>query len=562
MSEYDLESIELPRLVGRPLQLFAAALDNGATRPLLLGRLLRDGGILKLRDTRIKESPTVHPLAFVEETAVAHPSSSLDFTALVENRTSHKTEFPFKTICDYATAYRAGVTTPEDVAQKVLDAIAASDDDSEPLRAFIANNRDDIMFQAHSASQRIEANAALSPLDGVPVAVKDEVDQVPYPTTVGTSFMGASPAVEDSTVVARLRAAGALLVGKANMYEIGINPSSFNAHYGTVRNPYNPAHEAGGSSSGPAAAVAAGFCPVAIGADGGGSIRIPAALCGLVGLKATFGRVSVYGAAPLAWSVGHLGPIGATVEDVMLAYATVAGPDPNDPLTQHQPAVTLADWNNENLSGLKLGVYWPWFRHAAPAIVEAGEAMLDKLAQAGATVQEIEIPELNLMRIAHTVTILSEMAASMDNFSEHHKDFGAPVRINLALGRAFTARDYVQAQRIRTRAIAIFERVLEAVDVVVTPTTAVTAPPIPQNGFARGWSDLSTVLELMRFIVPANLTGLPALSFPIGYDGQGLPIGMHLMARPWQEHVLLRIAYAAEQKVERKRPRRYYPILA
>ena len=174
----------------------------------------------------------------------------------------------------------------------------------------IAVNRDDVMKQAREATQRIKAGKPLSIFDGVPVAVKDELDMVPYPTTVGTSFLGKSPAKEDATVVARMRAAGALLVGKTNMHEIGINVTGLNPHHGTTRNPYNTDHFTGGSSSGSATAVAAGLVPVAIGADGGGSIRIPASFCGVFGLKPTFGRVSEHGAAPLCWSVAHRRTVG------------------------------------------------------------------------------------------------------------------------------------------------------------------------------------------------------------------------------------------------------------
>ena len=467
----------------------------------------------------------------------------------------------FSTIRDYAHAYRAGTTTPEEVARRVLDAIKASDAGERPLRAFIANDAEDVLGQARAATERIRAGRPLSLLDGVPVAVKDEVDQVPYPTTVGTAFLGTRPAAEDATTVARLRAAGALLIGKANMHEIGINPNGANAHYGPARNPYDPARDSGGSSSGPAVAVAAGLCPVSLGADGGGSIRVPASLCGLVGLKATFGRISEHGAAPLDWTVAHLGPIGATVEDVALAYGVMAGPDPRDPNSQQQPAVTLAGWNAPDLAGLTLGIYRPWFEHAAPAVVAACQALVARFVAAGAQVREIVIPELDTMRLAHVITILSEMATSMRNHREELHRLGASVRTTLALTTAFTADDYVKAQRMRTRALAIFDGIFREVDVIITPATAITAPLIPARDAAGGWSDLSADTEVMRYIVPGNLAGLPAISFPAGYDAAGLPIGMQAMGRHWEEATLLRIAHVAEQAIQRRRPSVFYPIL-
>jgi Asp-tRNA(Asn)/Glu-tRNA(Gln) amidotransferase A subunit family amidase len=552
---YDLKSVKLPKLTGTGLRLFAAALDNPVTRGVLIGRLLQDGGITKLRDMKLTEVPTMKPLAAADTTTSPQPINLDD----IAQQTTQAT--PFATANDYANAYRAGTITPTEVAERVLAAIEKSDEGARPLRAFIALNREDVLAQARSATARIQAGEALSVLDGVPVAIKDEVDMMPYPTTVGTKFLGRTPATADSTVVARLRAAGALLLGKTNMNEIGINPEGINAHHGAVRNPYHLDHDSGGSSSGSAAAVAAGFCPIAVGADGGGSIRVPAGHCGVVGLKATYGRVSEYGAAPLDWSVAHLGPIGATVGDVALAYAVMAGRDEADAHTWGQTAVSLDDWHNGDLSGLKLGIFRDWFNHATPEIVGACETMLGHLVKAGAQVCEIEIPELEAMRIAHAVTILSEMATAMGQYPENWSDFAASTRINLTVGRAATARDYVQAQRMRTRAMQIFARVYEEVDVVLTPGTAVTAPPIPAGGIPDGWSDLSTVTEVMRYVIPGNLVGLPALTFPVGYDAKGLPISMQVMGRHWQEHVLFRVASVVERVVERKRPLLHYPIL-
>ena len=558
MSRYDLQSVTLPRLLGRSLKLFTAALENPLTRSTLCAKLVRDGGIDRLHTTTLTEPPTGHPLvvAVVEgQMDGRQPELTAAFRPFRAT--------PLHTIHDYAAAYRSGQMTPETVSARVIAAIEASNRGDKPLRAIIASDADDLRRQAQAAGERLAAGRPLSLLDGVPVAIKDEVDQPPYPTTVGTKFLGRTPASEDATVVARLRAAGALLIGKSNMNEIGINPSGFNQHHGMVRNPYDLARDAGGSSGGSAAAVAAGLCPVAVGADGGGSIRIPAALCGLVGLKPTYGRISEHGAAPLCWSVAHLGPIGVSVADVAIAYALMAGPDPRDPMSLHQPPVSLPNWNETgDLRGLTLGVYRAWFEHADPQIVTLGDGLLRQLQEAGATVREIEIPDLELMRVAHAVTILSEMAASMSNLQASWPDFAPPTRINLALGRYFSSGTYIQAQRARTRAMRIFQEVLTEVDVIVTPATAVTAPLIPPASLPDGLSDLSTVTELMRYAFPSNLTGNPALVFPVGYDRQGLPVAMQLIGRHWQEDLLLRVAAVAEKMVDRRRPLLYYDLLA
>ena len=337
----------------------------------------------------------------------------------------------------------------------------------------------------------------------------------------------------------------------------GLNP-----HHGVTRNPYNPNHFTGGSSSGSATAVAAGLVPVAISADGGGSIRIPAAFCGLFGLKSTFGRISEYGAAPLCWSVAHLGPIAGTATDTALAYAVMAGPDLRDPNTLHQPLPSLENWDQLNLNGLKLGIYKPWFQHADAEVVAACETMLRRFQEMGAEIVEISIPDLELNRIAHSVTILAEMAQALSyTYAEHHKQHGLDVRLNLALARATSSQDYLLAQRARTRIIDNFKRALEHADMILTPTTAIAAPAIPQDALPDGNSDLSATIEIMRFVTAGNMTGLPAVTFPAGYTKAGLPIGMQAMGRAWEEHQLLRLAVNAEKVVERKAPQVHYRFL-
>ena len=565
MPGYDLESLKLPKLVGLPLRLFAAALDHKATRALLLPSLLAQGGIPKLRALHPGVDPTFYPLGATHPSPCP-PLTPAEVDAEMGERPGQETgpsgskTGRYATIRDYAAAYRAGATTPLEIAERVLKAIAASDAADPPLRAFVANDRDDLLAQARASAGRHRAGRPLSLLDGVPVTIKDELGQAPYPTTVGTSFLGTGPAA-DSCCVARLRAAGALLVGKANMYELGLDPAGFNAHYGTTRNPHNPAHDPGGSSSGPAAAVAAGLSPVALGCDGGGSIRVPAGLCGVVGLKPTFGRVSEGGVFSLAPSLDAIGPIGATVADVALAYGLIAGPDPVDARSMAQPPVELAGWDNTDLHGLTLGIYAPWFHHAEPAVVEACKAMARHLAAAGARIVEVEIPGLDAMRIAHAVTIISEISANLRAHRKQMHTLGAPPRITLALAHGFTAGDYILAQQVRTQAIATFEQVLAQVDAILTPTTAITAPRIPEGGGRDGWSDLGATTEKMRFAFPANLTGHPAISFPAGYDPAGLPIGMQATGRYWDERTLLRIAAMAEGAVERRRPRVYFSLM-
>ena len=556
---YDLKSVDMPRMTGPILHLIVT-LAESPLRGLLIPSLFQTCGITCLREQTIDDPPTMRPIHHTGTKATE--SWAIPEAEWVHAPAAPAPGFHFATVHDYAKAYRDGSVTPEDVARSVLDAIEASDTTEPPLRAIIAVNRDDVLRQAREATKRIESGQALSVLDGVPVAVKDELDMVPYPTTVGTAFLGKTPCTEDATAVARMRAAGAVLIGKANMHEIGIGITGLNPIHGTPRNPYDPQRYTGGSSSGPGASVAAGLCPVAIAADGGGSIRVPASFCGLVGLKPTYGRVSEYGAAPLCWSVAHIGPLAATATDVALAYAAMAGPDPRDPFSLHQPAPTLGGWDRPDLSDLTLGIYQPWFRHASAGVVSACEEMLEQFKREGAKLCEVVIPDLEAARVAHLITIAAEMVQALSaTYPAHHREHGLDVRLNLASARAFTASDYVHAQQVRTRLIANFNRALEQVDAIVTPTTGLTAPIIPKAALSSGESDLTTLTEIMRFVTPANLTGLPAISFPVGYDDAGLPIGMQAIGRAWQEHTLLRLALSAERAVDRQSPRVHYRIL-
>jgi len=557
---YDLKSIKLPRFAGFALRLFVGLVESPATRWLLIGPLLDQGGITRLRSLQVEEAPTLLPLHPVNGQVRRKPATLRDLAIKpVQKKT---TSFSFPSISDYAKAYKKKTITPVEVAERVIQAIEASNAARPALRAMIAWDVDDIRKQARASAQRYKAGRPLSLLDGVPVAVKDEMDALPYPTRVGTRFLGESPARQDATVVARLRTAGALIIGKANMHEIGIGVTGQNPHNGTARNPYDPGHYTGGSSSGPAAAAASGLCPAAVGADGGGSIRIPSAFCGLVGLKPTFGRLSTFGGAPLTWSNDQYGPLAGSATDAAILYTLMAGPDPRDPNTLGQPPVSLDGFGRTDLKGLTLGIYRPWFEHAAPEVVAVCKQMLTALQGRGAKVKEITIPELDAARIGHLVTITSEMLTGLSAYAKKHwKDYSLEVRTNLDLALAFNSQDYLKALRIRTRTMAIFAEALAEVDAIVTPTTGCTAPPIPKDALPAGESDLTTLLEIMRFAPPANFTGLPAITFPAGYDSHGLPVGFQAIGGPWQEHVLLRIAHVAEGLVERKAPKVFYRLL-
>jgi len=470
----------------------------------------------------------------------------------------------FEPITAFAAAYRGGTITPADVAERVLGHIQSSDRLVPPMRFFIALDPEDVRKQASLASERLRSGHPLSLLDGVPVAVKDELDQRGYPTTVGTRFLGRTPATQDAAVVAALRRAGAVLLGKTNMHEIGIGVTGINPHHGAVRNPYNPMHVTGGSSSGSAACVAAGICPLAVGADGGGSIRIPAAFCGVVGLKPTFGLLSEDGAAQLCWSVAHVGPIAATVKDAALGFACMT---PSSGSAASHALATLTHWLQvQDFRGVRVGFHPGWFEDTDPAVERCCQEALRMLREAGAGIVEaaqISLEELRLARTVHVVTIVSEMAtAHLRHHAEHRTEYSDEVRFNLALSQAITATDYLHAQRLRARLARLMREVFGQIDVLATPTTACTAPLLSQDALLTGESNVSLMERIMRFAVVANLTGLPAITVPAGYDGAGLPVGFQLMARPHEEGLLLGLAHEVERRTERMRPRVHFPVLA
>lgn len=536
---YDLPPLAAPRSAGGLLR-FLVSLAEGPTGGPLARKFLNDIGVGRLRAaTPDAALPVEHALLAAARRAAAQGGdrdADLGAPPPGVESASH-----------YTAAYQAGQTTPDAVAARLQAAIEASNAGDQPLRAVIAQDADDLARQAAASSARWAAGTPIGPLDGVPIGVKDELWQRGYPTSVGTAFLAGAPEAADATVVARLRAQGALLFGKLNMHELGMGVTGINPHWGPARNPHDRGRCTGGSSSGPGAAVAHGLGPIAVGADGGGSIRIPAALCGVVGLKATFGRISEHGAFPLCWSVAHVGPLAASVRDAALAYGIMAGPDTHDPNSDAQPPVTLDDLTATDLKGVRLGIFRPWFEHAEEAVVAACDAAVQRLVSRGAEVVPIVIPDLDLLRSAHLVTITTEMTTSLErDYGSKRTALGHDTRLNVALARRMTGRDYVQAQRLRPQILAHFQRALATCDVIVTPTTGCVAAPIPPKSAKTGLSDLALTDAIMRFAPAANLTGLPAISVPCGAH-EGLPIGLQLMGPAWSEARLLRLAAVVER---------------
>lgn len=554
---YQHREVKAPRIVGWALRSLAALAENPLSAGMVRQQMLRQLGFEEWRRLPIDDTPL--PMALHPRSSDETPAADLDLQALVDQSLPAA---PFVTVAEYRQAYLQGHSNPRRVVDKLCAAVDASEHMDRPLRVFIHFDREDLISQAEASAARYAKGQSLGPLDGVPVAVKDELDVAGMPTTVGTGFLGKTPAQQDATVVARLRAAGALIIGKTNMHEIGIGVTGINPNHGSARNPYHLDHVTGGSSSGSAAAVAAGFCPIAVGADGGGSVRIPAAFCGQFGLKSTFGRVSEHGAAPLAWSVAHIGPIASSVDDLALAYAVMAGPDEADPLSRHQSPVSLQALHQTELTGLKIGVFDLWFDDASEAVRQHCRAALEQAQALGAQIVPIQLEALQESHLAHLITIVAEMSASQQQYLQQGARHGTDVRLNLALAQGLSATDYVQAQRWRQRAVAIWNEQLEQVDLIASPMTGLTAPKLHPEALSDGESDLTILNEIMRFATIGNLTGLPALTLPVGVDDGGLPVGLQLIAGAWKEALLLRVARALAPQFKRPMPAWHVQLLS
>ncbi len=551
---YRRDEVKAPRLSGVALRAFVSAIESRAGG-VLLDKLVHDSGIGRWRTASPGDAPPVQ-LPLPHPPPPAELPDAMTQAATAVDRPAGERE----TVSAFVRAYREGLD-PLTVVRRIHENIERLDGRDERLGLFISRKPDEVLAAAEASSQRHRSGRPLSVLDGVPVVLKDEVDLAGFVTTLGTRFR-TEVAIRDSTVAARLKAAGALILGKANMNEIGINPIGLNPWHGPARNPYDRRHITGGSSSASAAVVAAGLAPLSIGADGGGSIRIPAALCGVVGLKATWGRIPETGVPPLCWHVGHVGPLGLTVDDVAALYALIAGPDAHDVVSQSQPAPHLDGLGQRDLAGVRLGLCWRWFEDAAPEVVARCREAVTTLQRAGATVVEIDGPDLNTVLWTHTCLILSEMAQAMrEPLEADARRFGLDSRTNLAIGRHFTGTDYVHALRWRHALTREWLGVLSTCDVVVTPTCAVTAPRIPEATLPDGESNLPVVDALMRFIRVANLTGFPALTVPAGFDGAGLPVGVHLMGRPWEEPLLLRLGRIIEREAPVRVPKEHATAL-
>jgi aspartyl-tRNA(Asn)/glutamyl-tRNA(Gln) amidotransferase subunit A len=447
-------------------------------------------------------------------------------------------------------------TIAESVRRRELTAVAVTQSALEQiarlnpsLHAFITVTRDQALATAEDIDKKIAGGHAVNlPLAGVPLAVKDSFWTKGVATTGGTKLLAGFVPNEDATAVARLKAAGCVLIGKSLMHEMAYGFTSRNAHYGDCRNPWDTSRIPGGSSGGNAVALATGMALAAVGGDTGGSNRQPAALCGVVGVKVTYGRVSRHGGIPLSWSMDTVGPMTRTVGDAAALLQVMAGHDPRDHTTHRGNVPDYMAALKGGLKGLRLGV--PHNEFLAMMEPDVGAAVHDALGvlkQNGATLVDVRFPPLAPVVGAHRAIIFSEAAAAHEELIRTRAaEFSDEVRPLLQAGLFVTATQYLAAQQARRNTIAAYRELWRSFDVLVTATSPIAAPLIGATTTRLGEQEIPLVRAFLDLTLPFNLTGQPALSVPCGFTRSGLPIGLQLVGRPYDEATLFRAGAAYE----------------
>jgi aspartyl-tRNA(Asn)/glutamyl-tRNA(Gln) amidotransferase subunit A len=382
-----------------------------------------------------------------------------------------------------------------------------------------------------------------SALRGIPIALKDLFDTAGIRTTIGSKFFADHVPDTDAFVVGRIRQAGAIILGKTNTHEIALGVTGNNPHYGTARNPWDPSRIPGGSSSGSAIAVATGMSLGALGTDTGGSIRIPASLCGVVGFKPTFGRVSLRGVFPLSWNLDHIGPLTRCVKDAALMMQVISVHDPDDPASVKMLNGDFLGHLPDNMEGrrIALGV-GEYIEGAEPEIVKAVCDAAKVLESLGCIVREVNLDWMRDAALANkTMTQSDGAAVHRDRLREHPELFGEDIRRRLEDGANTSSTDYILARRTQTEVRKKCEQFFDLYDLLLTPSTPIPAPPV------EGVDAVEQAGRLTRFTAPFNLAGLPALSLPCGFTKEGLPIGLQIVSRAWADSKVLNAGYAFEQ---------------
>ncbi|GJE37071.1 amidase [Methylobacterium persicinum] len=444
-------------------------------------------------------------------------------------------------ITELARRIAAGELSSTDLVGACLDRIGRLDGD---LKSFVCLSSA-ALDAARAADAEIARSGPRGPLHGIPVGIKDNYTSADLPTRAGTAVEALTFPREDSHAVAKLRAAGAIILGKLRMHEFAwgmVTPPT--------RNPWDLNRVPGGSSGGSGAAVAARLCPAALGSDTGGSIRIPAALCGVVGLKPTYGRIGRSGIVPHSWSLDHAGPLTRTVADAALLLQTLAGPDQADPATASVPLSDYTAGLGDPVRGLRVAVIRNHFFDAVDEdVATAVEGAIRFFAEKGCTVRDVTVPSLRYgLGAIYAIELSSSTAYHDRSLAQGHvAGFAEDVRDLVEMGRFVTGPDYLRAEQARALIMAEMAAVLDRADVIVTPASPLTAWRTDESAVTIAGRPESVLAASWRLTYPFNLTGLPAIALPCGLDRRGLPISLQIAAKPFAEAMLLRVAHGYEQ---------------
>jgi aspartyl-tRNA(Asn)/glutamyl-tRNA(Gln) amidotransferase subunit A len=449
------------------------------------------------------------------------------------------------TLLEIAEKIREGKTSPTEIVRLLLDRIRKTDD---KLKAYITVLDESSLIKATEASElQLASGHDLGPLHGIPISVKDLFETAGIKTTCGSRVMRDYVPKSDSTVVARLKSAGAIVLGKTNTHEFalgGVTPPT--------KNPWNIDHIPGGSSGGSAAALAASSAIATTGSDTGGSIRIPASFCGVVGLKPTYSRVSRAGVFPESWSLDHVGPLTRRVEDAALVLKIMAGYDESDPTSSTQAVPDYVTQTHGDLTGIRIGT--PnnhFFEHCHEQVTDAINAAIDLFRGMGCKIIGFDFPFLPEIMASHVALDLCEASVYHEREIENRAaEFQPDVRLLLEQGLFLPATYYIQALRVRAMVLPVVTTLFNRFDVIITPTQPMVAPKIDQQlvMFDNGHETVDVAES--RYVTPFNLTGLPALSIPCGLSRNNLPIGMQIIGRAFDESTVLRIGNAFESATD------------
>jgi aspartyl-tRNA(Asn)/glutamyl-tRNA(Gln) amidotransferase subunit A len=461
------------------------------------------------------------------------------------------TDLP-RSLADLSRELQARRLSPVEVVRALLERIEVDESNS-----FVTVTAERALEEASRAEAEIQAGDYRGALHGVPVGLKDLIYTAGVRTTMGSAFFADYVPDESATVARRLEEAGSILIGKTNTHEFAYGPTGDRSYFGPTRNPHDPRRISGGSSGGSAAAVTASLLYASLGSDTAGSIRIPSALCGVVGMKPTFGRVSKHGVFPLSWTLDHVGPLTRTVEDNALIMNVLARHDPRDPYSANEPAEDFTRDLGRGVGGGVIGIPEDYyFEHVEDEVGEKVGEAIEVFRSLGAEVRQVGIPNLpETLRAQRYILAADAYAIHEEHLKSTPEGFDEQVLERLLDGESLKAHRYARAQQRKFESREEFEAALGSADVLLAPTVPIAATLIDQRRVIIEGHEEPVRSAVTRLTGPANLIGFPSLSVPCGSTASGLPVGMQLVGRPFDEATLYRFGHAYEAAVTETRAR-------